>query len=120
MEALYVWRKASGLTMSQLQLRVPPAITGKMLPQAQWIRGEKRGTIPHYRNLERYCTALGITLGDLFGVQAVIEDMKNVGELNVQRQWKTVLTAFAKRRKLRGGKLPQCKPGPIQFQQVSE
>lgn len=116
MEALYVWRRASGLTMNEIQLRVPPSPNGKMVPHAQWIRGEARGTIPRYRNLKRYCTALNVTLAELFGMQAVIEELIIESLFDVKSSWEVAITAFSKQRKLRVAKLLKRKPGPILFE----
>jgi len=116
MEALYVWRKASGMTIDPIRQRVPPTRNDTMIPAAQWYRVEKRGSIPHQRHLQRYCQALGISYADLFGVQAIIEEMvSDTDSFDVKARWEKVLIQYAKRTKQPYKSLLKREPGPIQF-----
>lgn len=118
MEALYVWRRASGMTLDDIRRRVPPTRYGTMIPHAQWYRVEKRNRIPHNQHLQRYCQALGVTYADIFGVQAIVEERlaENNNVYDLREHWFSVIKEYAKRR---GGGFKQfikCKPGPMQFE----
>ena len=117
MESLYVWRKASGMTGDQICQRVSSTRNGTMIPPAQWFRVEKRNRIPHHRHLQRYCKALGISYADLFGVQAIIEELISMmGTIDIKKNWEAALTEYANRTHQSYKTLLCREPGPIQFE----